>query len=416
MRVIFSDRNYITTRTPRIQDVTQEQGMDNLPLDQLQISTTYFDGLGRSWQTVARQASPSNLDIVTPMAYDEYSRPKGNFLPYTQGNFGDFKIDALPTQTSNSNQQAAFYQVNGDFVMNDVAPQAVTLYEASPVGRIEQQGAVGLAWQPQQFSPHAASNHSMKQQVRTNTGPGIGQDDVMQWTYTTGATLPLTVNTTAYPAGQLAVTETYNEHNDRTLEYKDSKGRLILKKSQATTSGGITCSSILGTGTLTLQAPAGMILTGIQSATYGTGSGTCADFAFASSTDVTSRVRTLVAPTLTASNQAVSFTVDNTTFPVDPSPGNSKTLVVTATYAPTNERIIEYLETYYVYDDLDLLKAVVQPMGAQAVRTQGSSVVDATFLSQWCFLYKHDIRQRIIEKQVPGGGARTMPTTTPTES
>ena len=57
----------------------------------------------------------------------------------------------------------------------------------------------------------------------------------------------------------------------------------------------------------------------------------------------------------------------------------------------------ESLDTYYVYDDLGLLRAVLQPEYQQ-------SAVAADF----AFLYRYDGRGRVIEKKVPGAGVVLM--------
>ena len=57
----------------------------------------------------------------------------------------------------------------------------------------------------------------------------------------------------------------------------------------------------------------------------------------------------------------------------------------------------ESLDTYYVYDDFGLLRAVLQPEYQQ-------SAVAADF----AFLYRYDGRGRVIEKKVPGAGVVRM--------
>jgi RHS repeat-associated protein len=62
-----------------------------------------------------------------------------------------------------------------------------------------------------------------------------------------------------------------------------------------------------------------------------------------------------------------------------------------------------YASTYYVYNDLDLLAAVLQPeLSAQLA----SSLVSPTptQLEQYAFLYKYDFRKRLTHKRVPGAG------------
>jgi RHS repeat-associated protein len=58
----------------------------------------------------------------------------------------------------------------------------------------------------------------------------------------------------------------------------------------------------------------------------------------------------------------------------------------------------QFLETYYLYDDFELLRFVIQPEGV--ANLNGNP--DANFLGKWAFQYKYDGRHRMIEKKVPG--------------
>ena len=70
----------------------------------------------------------------------------------------------------------------------------------------------------------------------------------------------------------------------------------------------------------------------------------------------------------------------------------------------------EWIDTYYIYDDLNLLRFVLQPEGvAQLPSMQNSATpLDQTFLEMWAFQYKYDQRHRMVEKKVPGGGLMYM--------
>ena len=55
-------------------------------------------------------------------------------------------------------------------------------------------------------------------------------------------------------------------------------------------------------------------------------------------------------------------------------------------------------DTYYVYDDFSNLTYVIPP------KVDSSNGVDATELSELCYQYKYDNRNRLIEKKIPGKG------------
>jgi len=64
-------------------------------------STQYFDGLGRLLQTVNKQASPLQNDMVTAVVYDAFGREQYKYLPFTSvsaqtgdvTNDGNVKLD-----------------------------------------------------------------------------------------------------------------------------------------------------------------------------------------------------------------------------------------------------------------------------------------------------------------------------------
>ncbi len=62
-----------------------------------------------------------------------------------------------------------------------------------------------------------------------------------------------------------------------------------------------------------------------------------------------------------------------------------------------------WLCTYYVYDDLNNLRAVIQPKAVEELAA-ASWTFSATQLSELCFRYEYDQRGRVIRKKVPGAG------------
>jgi RHS repeat-associated protein len=61
-----------------------------------------------------------------------------------------------------------------------------------------------------------------------------------------------------------------------------------------------------------------------------------------------------------------------------------------------------WLCTYYIYDDLNQLRAVIQPSAVQAL--VGSWTLTTSQLDELCFRYEYDARGRMIMKKVPGAG------------
>jgi hypothetical protein len=64
-----------------------------------------------------------------------------------------------------------------------------------------------------------------------------------------------------------------------------------------------------------------------------------------------------------------------------------------------------WLCTYYIYDNLNQLRFVLSPKATNIIYGNGWNVsADTTTISQLCFRYEYDGRQRMIAKKVPGSG------------
>jgi RHS repeat-associated protein len=63
-----------------------------------------------------------------------------------------------------------------------------------------------------------------------------------------------------------------------------------------------------------------------------------------------------------------------------------------------------WLCTYYIYDDMGLLRCVVQPKGVELLRVNSwtMSALSGDILNEQCFRYEYDERNRMIVKRVPG--------------
>jgi RHS repeat-associated protein len=69
-----------------------------------------------------------------------------------------------------------------------------------------------------------------------------------------------------------------------------------------------------------------------------------------------------------------------------------------------------WLCTYYIYDDLNNLRCVIQPLGVELLISRGwdNPQLDDDILNEQCFRYEYDERNRMIMKKVPGGGVVQM--------
>lgn len=172
-------------------------------------STTYYDDLGREMQTVAKQVTVAQKDLITVTNYDLLGREVQKYLPYTDNTAtGDFKTDPATKQPAfyNTlyNNQEGFYYIN-------------SVYEASPLNRLLKQTSPGKSW--------TGSNVGVRTDYTFNTS----LDTVKEWTIGT-ALLDNPAVTGNYAPGALAVLVTTDEHENKTVEYKDKQGNVILKK------------------------------------------------------------------------------------------------------------------------------------------------------------------------------------------
>ena len=206
------DLNYIRTRTVKKPGIFDKVTADGLTaVTDVEQSTTYFDGLGRSVQTVAKQASPLGYDLVVPQVYDVFGREAMHYLPYVSpSSDGNNKGNPLGEQNTFNTTQfpgEQFYYGRTDF-------------EASPLNRPVANYAAGNSWVGN------GKGVTMDYQVNTDA------DSVQIWNI---ALLQggLPSNGGAYPTGQLFKTLTTDEQLHQVIEYKDKSGNVVLKKVQS---------------------------------------------------------------------------------------------------------------------------------------------------------------------------------------
>ena len=283
-------------------------------------ATQYFDGLGRSLQTVVKKGSlntttGANVDMISPVVYDEFGREQYQYLPVastatdaTKDN-GLFKLN--PFQ-----QQAGFYS-STDITKNPIAGQGETFFygqtkfEASPLNRVQESFAPGNSWVGTASDLTESNRRSIKTKYYTNTAI----DSVRIWNVTVGAigVFSTYASPAAYGAGLLYKNSTVDEHGKQVIEFRDKEGKLILKKVQLT-----------------------------ATADDGTGKGHTG-----------------------------------------------------------------WLCTYYLYDDLNNLRCVIQPRGVELI-SPNWVLTNVTILAEQCFRYEYDGRNRMIVKKVPGAGKVDM--------
>ena len=184
------NRNYIHTRTYQTANGLQY-------FDRIQ----YYDGLGRPDELVLRGVTPTGKNLVSLTEYDAFGRAHKQWLPVpVASNSGAYVNPATLKNTAQSHY-------------SDSRPFAETVFENSPLNRIEAQRGAGAAW---------GINNSVR------TVYWFNNDEVPNFTVNTAGQIVRDGN---YRDLNLYRTITTDEDNKTTAEYKDKLGRVIMTQS-----------------------------------------------------------------------------------------------------------------------------------------------------------------------------------------
>ena len=200
--------NSVKTFTPRV--ATTSPGA--LTTSNSIITTQYFDGLGRPWQTVQQGTSPGGGDLVTLQEYDGYGRDSRSWLPVVtvSGNGGaSVTASAIPALSS------ATY--------GDSKAYTLPVYEASPLNRVLEQYGAGASWQD--------NGKAVKTEYLSND---TTQMLSCRWYRTTDSrgtvSLSLTADSLIYPHNRLYVVRQTDEEDHVSLQFTDMQGRTLLTR------------------------------------------------------------------------------------------------------------------------------------------------------------------------------------------
>jgi hypothetical protein len=174
-------------------------------------TTTYLDDYGREIQTVAKQVTPDNNDLISVINYDELGRVAQKYLPYYDSTgTGTFRTNATTAQPTFYNN--FFSNLEGFYYSN-------TIYDGSALNRVVKQTEPGNSWTGNDIGP--------RMDYTFNTS----LDSVQIWKIGNNLTDTPTVSG-VYAPGTLALLITTDENENKVMEYKDMEGKIILKKVQ----------------------------------------------------------------------------------------------------------------------------------------------------------------------------------------
>lgn len=182
------------------------------------VTRTYFDGLGRPIQVVGVGASPSQADLIQPIAYDIRGRQDKNYLPYAAPNsstFNSYRANAL------GGDQSAFYN-NGlaDKIADDSSPFSQQLFENSPLERVYAVGNIGAAFNPLSGTHYKTLNY------RSNSTAADGA--ILKFD-------PTGTNTGNYDDFSLNIYEALDEDGHKLMVFKNATEQVVLKREYANT-------------------------------------------------------------------------------------------------------------------------------------------------------------------------------------
>ncbi|RZL97756.1 MAG: hypothetical protein EOO88_62120, partial [Pedobacter sp.] len=205
VNLFAQSRDFVQEDLVKVAGVTSGQAVFSLPPTDRITTRVYMDGLGRPIQRVAISASPTQKDIIMPMAYNALGQQARSYLPYASAtNTGAMRSNALT-------EQLGFYATAGQKHATDGSPFSAQLFENSPLQKVMQSGSDGAGYQP--------GERYKSFDYRTN----ISSETIRRWN-------ALGTAESSYGAGKLMVTSASDEQGGQTIAYTDSRGQLILKK------------------------------------------------------------------------------------------------------------------------------------------------------------------------------------------
>ncbi|SCW74419.1 DUF6443 domain-containing protein [Mucilaginibacter sp. NFR10] len=210
-----SKQGFVQQEKVNIAGVTADTSLAKLNVFQKQTSRVYYDGLGRTIQSIVVKASPLQNDLIQPVAYDNLGRQTKSYLPYAgkaTDTTGFYRPNAVSTD------QPGFYNNLTQYLTaNDGNPYSQQVFENSPLQRQLSSGMVGSGFQP------VSGQHYKTAVYRYNSSAQDGSIPV--WNYDGSFTA-----SNYYPNNSLSVTDGKDEDNTETLVFTNKEGQTVLKR------------------------------------------------------------------------------------------------------------------------------------------------------------------------------------------
>jgi len=222
--------NYIRT-WDALAPITHTDTMLSRSYKDVRQSTIYIDGLGRPVQTVIKKGSlvtgDTARDMVSPIVYDGFGRETYKYLAFAANNTGSNSSISDGLFKLNPFQQDSAF--NKELFSDESYFYGKTVFEISSLQRPVQSYAQGDNWLGTASQSNEANRHGVKMKYWLNKVA----DSVRIWRVTD---IPNSFGSygtdSIYRTALLYKNITQDEHNNQVIEFKDSEGKLILKKVQ----------------------------------------------------------------------------------------------------------------------------------------------------------------------------------------
>jgi RHS repeat-associated protein len=359
------------------------------------MSTTYFDGLGRPIQSVIKQGSQASgtpaTDMVNAVIYDNQGREASKYLPFAStGNDGLFKLD--PFQQQSTFMQAQYGSQNETFFYGQIK------FETSPLSRAKEVFAPGNSWSGTYSQTVENNRKSVKNKYWTNTTI----DDVKIWNITAPAAGAADLIVTIINNGNGTQTVTYNWSSS--LSAGASASFIDYRSLPSGSWNSISNNAGSPVAPRTYTMPVGNYeysvvfwKNGGYTQRYLNTGGTVSPFS-GYVTAGSYPAGSLYKNVLVNENgkQVIEFKDKNGRVVLKKVQG-----VNGIEDDGTGRNYTGWLSTYYIYDELDNLRCVIQPRGVEQL-SANNWLFTASLLDEQCFRYEYDARRRMIKKKIPG--------------
>jgi len=199
-----TDRNYVRTRMLNYYDANKNY------IDKID----YYDGLGRLTQTVYKNVTPNNADLVVQQEYDKVGRLEKTWLPaVASGNNGAFlPFSTYREKSMNTYNTTTYHSLSH----KDSIPYSKLVYESSPLNRVLEEYGPGMEWHKR--------GKSKKTFYLTNSSLACPK-----YTTTDNKTLVSITRSGNYPSNELSVLEIKDELDNPYYEVRDKQNRMIME-------------------------------------------------------------------------------------------------------------------------------------------------------------------------------------------